>query len=145
MAVVAGALIMKTQRFLIAVEGGTKDGRTISAVEIAAMAKNFDYEGRVIPVTYDYFKWSPMLSEVVGIGTENVYGKLSLYVEVNATEELREIAERKVDHYLAPAINGCNSWATLVEVAVTQYSTIYDVDKLQFERGNHANAILRSR
>ncbi|EMW7539656.1 hypothetical protein AAFO39_004331, partial [Salmonella enterica] len=55
--------IMKTQRFLIATEG-TFDGRQISAEAIRSVLANFIAGGMTLPVVYDFYDWSPALSEV---------------------------------------------------------------------------------
>lgn len=89
---------MKTQRFLIATEGNFA-GRTISAEEICAMGKNFISAGVTVPVVYEFFEWSPVLSEVVSVAVDSDGEKMCLYVEVNVTGELQEVIERKVDHF----------------------------------------------
>lgn len=138
---------MITLRLLIATDGVFKDGRSLTATEIVAMENNFNLEGQLIPVTYDYYEWSPTLSEVVSVSTEVVDHKMRLYVEVKATKELQEIAERKVDHYLVPCIfmeSKDQSSAKLINVSITQNPLIPGLDKLQFEKeGDNAKHFLR--
>lgn len=130
---------MKTQRFLIATEGNFA-GRTISAEEICAMGKNFISAGVTVPVVYEFFEWSPVLSEVVSVAVDSDGEKMCLYVEVNVTGELQEVIERKVDHFLVPAILAVNNdavSATLVRVGVTKNPIIPGLEKLQFTEANH--------
>ncbi|EAY0905919.1 hypothetical protein LHQ53_004083 [Salmonella enterica] len=78
---------MKTQRFLIATEG-TFDGRQISAEAIRSVLANFIAGGMTLPVVYDFYDWSPALSEVVALAVDSDGEKMHLYAEVFATEEL---------------------------------------------------------
>lgn len=139
---------MKTQRFLIAVEGTFADVRSLNAEEIRAMVANFNYEELLVPVTYAHYSWSPLLSEVVALGCDVIDSRIHLYAEIKVTEELKEIAGRALIHNLAPEVmpgEGNNDSLTrLVGVGVTQNSIIPGMDVLQFDRANHENAILRS-
>lgn len=131
---------MKTQRFLIATEG-TFDGRKISSDAIRAVLANFISGCVTIPVVYDFYDWSPALSEVVALAVDCDGKKMHLYAEVYATEELQQMAERHVDYFLAPAIlsiNECDTASRLVSVGLTKDPLIPGLDKLQFSRANHS-------
>ncbi|MHB2063506.1 GPO family capsid scaffolding protein [Serratia marcescens] len=139
---------MKTQRFLIAYEGTFSDGRSLNAVEIKAMVDNFNYEELIVPVTYAHYSWSPLLSEVIALGCDVIDYRIHLYAEIKVTDELKEIAGRKLTYHLTPEVmpGERNNYALtrLVGVGVTQNPIIPGLDILQFDRVNHENAILRS-
>ncbi|EDE2211660.1 TPA: hypothetical protein KEY07_003056 [Citrobacter freundii] len=131
---------MKTQRFLIATEG-TFDGRQISAEAIRSILANFIAGGVTLPVVYDFYDWSPALSEVVALAVDSDGEKMRLYAEVCATEELQQMAVRHVDYFFVPAImstNECDTTARLVSVGLTKDPLIPGLDKMQFCSANHA-------
>lgn len=134
---------MKTQRFLIATEG-TFDGRQISAEAIRSILANFIAGGVTLPVVYDFYDWSPTLSEVVALAVDSDGEKMCLYAEVCATEELQQMAVRHVDYFLVPAIlsiNECDTTAHLVSVGLTKDPLIPGLNKMQFCSANHAYRI----
>ncbi len=139
---------VRTQRFLIAYEGTFAEGRSLNAKEIRAMVANFNYEELMVPVTYAHYSWSPLLSEVVALGCDVIDHRMHLYAEVRVTEELKEIASRKLNHHLSPEVmpgeKNNDSLTRLFGVGVTQNSIIPGLDVLQFDRENHENVILRS-
>jgi len=130
---------MQKQRFLIATEG-TFHGRQISSECIDSILGNFISGGATIPVVYDFYDWSPALSEVLALYVDSDGGKKRLYVEVRATEELQDMAARDVDYFLAPAIlciDGIDSHSRLTAVGITKDPVIPGMDKMQFSKANH--------
>ena len=132
--------------FRVAVEGATTDGRTISRLWIEQMAKNFN------PTVYGARIWQEhirglfhdgpfsALGDVKAVKAEEIKdgpmaGKLGLYVELDPTDELKEINKRRQKIYSSIEVDpdfSDTGEAYLIGMAVTDSPASLGTEMLQF-------------
>lgn len=132
--------------FRVAVEGATTDGRTISRQWIEQMAKNFN------PTVYGARIWQEhirglfhdgpfsALGDVKAVKAEEIKdgpmaGKLGLYVELDPTDELKEINKRRQKIYSSIEVDpdfSDTGEAYLIGMAVTDSPASLGTEMLQF-------------
>ncbi|MDP2128198.1 MAG: GPO family capsid scaffolding protein [Pseudohongiella sp.] len=132
--------------FRVAVEGATTDGRTISRLWIEQMAKNFN------PTVYGARIWQEhirglfhdgpfsALGDVKAVKAEEIKdgvlaGKLGLYVQLDPTDELKEINKKRQKIYSSIEVDpdfSDTGEAYLIGMAVTDSPASLGTEMLQF-------------
>jgi phage I-like protein len=139
----------------IAKEGATTDGRTISAEWLTQMATNFDPDNYGCRVNMEHIKG--MLPEgpfkaygdVTALKTEEGDdGKLGLFAEIDPTDELKAMVEKRQKIYTSMEIDldfAATGEAYLVGLAVTDSPASLGTTMLKFSADQGKDSPLASR
>ena len=145
--------------FRVATEGATTDGRKISRKWIEEMAANFD------PKTYGARIWNehirglfhdgafPALGDVLAVKAEEIKegslaGKMGLFVQIDPTDELKSINQKRQKVYTSIEVDpefSDTGEAYLVGLAVTDSPASLGTDMLQFSAQQGENSPLAAR
>ncbi|MBE0404603.1 GPO family capsid scaffolding protein [Halomonas citrativorans] len=126
----------------IAKEGATTDGRTISAEWLTQMAANFDPDNYGCRVNMEHIKGMlpdgpfKAYGDVTALKTEkDDDGKLGLYAEIDPTDELKAMVEKRQKIYTSMEVDldfADTGEAYLVGLAVTDTPASLGTSMLQF-------------
>ena len=123
--------------FLVAKES-THQRRGLTADTIVKLVENFILNNAPVPVTYDFYPWSPIFCHVKEVKVETIDDLVCLFALIPSVPELRGFSENgRVPHYLtigyAPQSHGPYKYApALAEISATQNPTIAGLDLLTF-------------
>lgn len=145
--------------FRVATEGATTDGRTLSRQWIEQMAKNFDpkkYGARVwMEHMRGLFHDGPFaaLGDVKAVKAEEISegdlaGKLGLYVQLDPTDELKQINGKRQKIYTSIEVDADfagSGEAYLIGLAVTDSPASLGTEMLQFSAQQGAKSPLAHR
>ncbi|WP_447042516.1 GPO family capsid scaffolding protein [Vreelandella sp. H-I2] len=139
----------------IAKEGATTDGRTISAEWLTQMAANFDPDNYGCRVNMEHIKGllpeGPFKAygDVTALKTEEGEdGKLGLYAEIDPTDELKAMVEKRQKIYTSMEIDldfADSGEAYLVGLAVTDSPASLGTSMLKFSASEGKNSPLAAR
>jgi len=139
----------------IAQEGATTDGRTISAEWLTQMAANFDPAKYGCRVNMEHIKGllpeGPFKAygDVTALKTEEGDdGKLGLYAEIDPTDELKAMVEKRQKVYTSMEIDldfADTGEAYLVGLAVTDSPASLGTSMLKFSASEGKNSPLAAR
>lgn len=139
----------------IAKEGATTDGRTISAEWLTQMASNFDPAKYGCRVNMEHIKGllpeGPFKAygDVTALKTEaDDDGKLGLYAEIDPTDELKAMVEKRQKVYTSMEIDldfADTGEAYLVGLAVTDSPASLGTSMLKFSASEGKNSPLAAR
>lgn len=139
----------------IAKEGATTDGRTISAEWLIQMAANFDPDNYGCRVNMEHIKGllpeGPFKAygDVTALKTEEGDdGKLGLYAEIDPTDELKAMVEKRQKIYTSMEIDldfADSGEAYLVGLAVTDSPASLGTSMLKFSASEGKNSPLAAR
>lgn len=139
----------------IAKEGATTDGRTISAEWLTQMATNFDPDNYGCRVNMEHIKGllpeGPFKAygDVTALKTEEGDdGKLGLYAEIDPTDELKAMVEKRQKIYTSMEIDldfADSGEAYLVGLAVTDSPASLGTSMLKFSASEGKNSPLAAR
>ena len=139
----------------IAKEGATTDGRTISAEWLTQMAANFDPAKYGCRVNMEHIKGllpdGPFKAygDVTALKTEaDDDGKLGLYAEIDPTDELKAMVEKRQKVYTSMEIDldfADTGEAYLVGLAVTDSPASLGTSMLKFSASEGENSPLAAR
>ncbi|MGP0916521.1 GPO family capsid scaffolding protein [Serratia sp. CY70267] len=126
----------KSKWFLVAIEGATTDGRTITADQLKQMATNFNPEIFNVQVSIE-FDHRRTLSEVTEVALGNRGGKVALLARIVETALLHDFSESEKkcqrQSYLTIGMMIRHEAWQLREIGITLTPTILDTDPLVFE------------
>lgn len=139
----------------IAKEGATTDGRTISAEWLTQMAANFDPDNYGCRVNMEHIKGllpdGPFKAygDVTALKAEkDDDGKLGLYAEIDPTDELKAMVEKRQKIYTSMEVDldfADSGEAYLVGLAVTDSPASLGTSMLKFSAAEGQNSPLASR
>lgn len=141
----------KTKFIRVATEGDTTDGRKISREWIEQAAKNFDPEKYGARVWLEHYRGiTPdsifrAFGDVVAVkAEENSEGKMTLYAQLDPTEDLIEMNKARQKVYTSIEIDpdfAGSGEAYLVGLAVTDSPASLGTEMLQFSANAQANPL----
>ncbi|MEC4767924.1 GPO family capsid scaffolding protein [Halomonas sp. CUBES01] len=139
----------------IAQEGATTDGRTISAEWLTQMATNFDPAKYGCRVNLEHMKGMlpdgpfKAYGDVTALKTEaDEDGKLGLYAEIDPTDELKAMVEKRQKIYTSMEVDldfAGTGEAYLVGLAVTDSPAALGTSMLKFSAQEGKNSPLAAR
>lgn len=139
----------------IAKEGATTDGRTISAEWLTQMATNFDPNNYGCRVNMEHIKGMlpdgpfKAYGDVTALKTEkDDDGKLGLYAEIDPTDELKAMVEKRQKIYTSMEVDldfADSGEAYLVGLAVTDSPASLGTSMLKFSAAEGQNSPLAAR
>ena len=140
----------KAKKFIVATEGATCDGRTISRTDIVQMAKNYDPKVYGARVNLEHIKGllpdGPFkrYGDVLELSAEEVDGKMRLFAVIDPIEELVSMNRARQKVYTSIEINpnfADTGEAYLVGLAVTDDPASLGTEMLQFAAKAHINPL----
>ncbi|WP_199103172.1 GPO family capsid scaffolding protein [Aquitalea sp. ASV11] len=140
----------KAKKFIVATEGATCDGRTISRTDIVQMAKNYDPKVYGARVNLEHIKGllpdSPFkrYGDVLELSAEEVDGKMRLFAVIDPIDELVSMNRARQKVYTSIEINpnfADTGEAYLVGLAVTDDPASLGTEMLQFAAKAHINPL----
>lgn len=140
----------KAKKFIVATEGATCDGRTISRIDIEQMAKNYDPKVYGARVNLEHIKGilpdSPFkrYGDVLEVSEDVVDGKKRLFAVIDPIDELVAMNKARQKVYTSIEINpnfADTGEAYLVGLAVTDDPASLGTEMLQFAAKAHTNPL----